>query len=724
MSRWFPSLIAVSVLAAFMAAGCARSPEARKAAHLGRAEKYYQREKYPEAIVELQNVLRLDAQNVQAHYRLGLAHHRLGEFGLAYRHLLKTQELDGTKLDVRQKLGEIYIARGKVDEAKEQAEYILERNANDLDALLLLAATVRTMDELNAQIAAVEAAKARHGDQPRLYTMLGSLYAAKRDVATAERHFKEAVARDPKSIEARTILGNFYLSRRQVDAAEAEFKAAAGVAPVGSPSRMRLAEFYATTGKPDEAKKVLAEITTKAPDFLPAWRRIAQLAFDERKYDEAAVAVNRLLEKNPRDLEGRVLKGRIHLARRETDDAIQEFQKALKSEPKFTEARIQLATAFLQGGKVEQAKGALAEAISVTRNSADARLMLAELNLRTNAARVAIGDLEKLVAEQPRLARAWLMLAGAYLSVGQPGKATEIYRKLVAAAPKNPGLRVAAGAALKAGGKPNEARKEFEAALAARPDYVEPLAQLVSLDMQAKNPKGALERTQRQIALVPKSAALHHLLGDVYLANGDLSKAEAAFTHAIELEPGLDSAYLRLGRIYSSTEKLDQASAKIDELLARNPKNIRALMLSGNIQQRRGDFAAAQRTYEQVLKLNPRFGPAANNLAYVLTETGGDKERALELAQLAKELIPDEPRVTDTLGWVLYKRGVHDRAARLLAESASKAPTDPLLQYHLGAATLRIGDRDTARRALQVAVNAKEDFPGKDDARRLLAELR
>jgi predicted Zn-dependent protease len=121
---------------------------------------------------------------------------------------------------------------------------------------------------------------------------------------------------------------------------------------------------------------------------------------------------------------------------------------------------------------------------------------------------------------------------------------------------------------------------------------------------------------------------------------------------------------------------------------------------------------------------NPRFGPAANNLAGILTESGGDKEKALQLAQLAKELMPNEPRVTDTLGWVLYKRGVYDRAVRLLSDSASKVPNDPLLQYHLGMATYKAGDREGARRALQVAVNAKEDFPGKDEARRILVELK
>ena len=65
--------------------------------------------------------------------------------------------------------------------------------------------------------------------------------------------------------------------------------------------------------------------------------------------------------------------------------------------------------------------------------------------------------------------------------------------------------------------------------------------------------------------------------------------------------------------------------------------------------------------------------PVANDLAYFLSETNGDKERALQLAQVAKEAAPDEPHISDTLGWILYQRGIHARAVALLQEAASKA---------------------------------------------------
>src|SRR6185295_20258692 len=121
---------------------------------------------------------------------------------------------------------------------------------------------------------------------------------------------------------------------------------------------------------------------------------------------------------------------------------------------------------------------------------------------------------------------------------------------------------------------------------------------------------------------------------------------------------------------------------------------------------------------EKVLTQNPRLAIAANNLAMLYLEHGGDKEKALALAQTAKEVAPDDPHISDTLGWILYQRGVYQRAVSLLKESAAKLPENPVIQYHLGLASMKAGDKEGARRALSAAVNSPVAFTGKDEARR------
>ena len=139
--------------------------------------------------------------------------------------------------------------------------------------------------------------------------------------------------------------------------------------------------------------------------------------------------------------------------------------------------------------------------------------------------------------------------------------------------------------------------------------------------------------------------------------------------------------------------------------------------------QSKGDIQKAQQAFEKVLTLNPRFAPAANNLAVLYSEHGGNQEKALELAQRAKETAPDDPHISDTLGWILYKRGVYQRAADLLKESAAKLPDQPVVQYHLGLASLKAGDKEGARKALTAAINSPRSFAEKDEARKALAEI-
>ena len=101
----------------------------------------------------------------------------------------------------------------------------------------------------------------------------------------------------------------------------------------------------------------------------------------------------------------------------------------------------------------------------------------------------------------------------------------------------------------------------------------------------------------------------------------------------------------------------------------------------------------------------------------------GQALRAVFVNVSGEPRLHDDPRVSDTLGWILYKRGVYQRALSLLKESASKLPDQPVIQHHLGMASLKAGDKEGARVALTAAVNSPTSFPGKDEARKALSDL-
>ena len=107
MARTAKGWTFVLVVGLLVAAGCARSPEAKKARHLERGDGYFSRQQYREAVIEFRNVLQLEGTNAHATRQLGLAHYQLGELGHALRYLLKSQELEPDNSGVRLKLATI-----------------------------------------------------------------------------------------------------------------------------------------------------------------------------------------------------------------------------------------------------------------------------------------------------------------------------------------------------------------------------------------------------------------------------------------------------------------------------------------------------------------------------------------------------------------------------------------------------------------------------------------
>jgi Flp pilus assembly protein TadD len=131
----------------------------------------------------------------------------------------------------------------------------------------------------------------------------------------------------------------------------------------------------------------------------------------------------------------------------------------------------------------------------------------------------------------------------------------------------------------------------------------------------------------------------------------------------------------------------------------------------------------ARRVFEKVLELDPKAPVAANNLAWIYAENGGNLDVALQLAQTALSALPDSGEATDTLGWVYLKKEIYGLSITTFRRAVQVAPTNPTFHYHLGLAYARSGDKDRAKSTLQAALRLKPDFAGAADAKRVLEGL-
>src|SRR5207248_7769810 len=100
---------------------------------------------------------------------------------------------------------------------------------------------------------------------------------------------------------------------------------------------------------------------------------------------------------------------------------------------------------------------------------------------------------------------------------------------------------------------------------------------------------------------------------------------------------------------------------------------------------------------------------------------GGDKDKALELARKAKTLMPKEPTVSDTLGWLYTQHQLYSTAIPLLQEAIKAEPNKPEYHMHLAVTLSRFGKNDQAKVELASAVKLDAKIADRPEAKEILA---
>ncbi len=173
-------------------------------------------------------------------------------------------------------------------------------------------------------------------------------------------------------------------------------------------------------------------------------------------------------------------------------------------------------------------------------------------------------------------------------------------------------------------------------------------------EIYAKSGSGVPARyaAKKGLEYRPWAADLHVLLGSLDYDSGAFADAETRFLTASELDPGmplihfnlalagfrqkkLNSARealfenLRLNPMHGPSHRLMaeiliglgrhvKAGSHLERALERDPGDIRALLLLGNLHALAGNYEMAIKAYQEALRKNPGYKAARENLAIVL----------------------------------------------------------------------------------------------------------
>ncbi len=707
------------LLVAALSSSC--SAQAKKGRALHRAEEYFKAGDYEKAKLEYTNVLRLDPKDADAFLKVGTIWLEEGAPLRAGPFLMRAKDLAPGRAEARTKLGEVYIALSGLAEARKEALEALKLEPGNEDALLILADVARSKEEI-AQ-AEEFLGKSAGRETVKLHLTAATLSLRKADLPAMEAELQRAIALDPKAWVAYLSLARFHLMRNDRVSADKEFKLAADLAPPRAPAQIMYSEFKAQSGAPEEAVAYLNEILKKAPDYLPGWIILAKIT-GAKNIDQALALLDNVFRRDNQNFEARMLEADEYLLKGDAKKAIDSLKQTESNYPKIPMVKVALARAWVQSGDLAQALPYLEQAIALAPNYADAILLQAEINLRLGNNSAVVTAMEDFVKANPTSDRGQVVLADAYRALGRYDDSAAILRQQIAANPNQAQPYLMLGLLDRQQGKKAEARQNFEKGYDLSENKLSAANQLIEMDIEAKDFAAALQRITPALERYPNEPALHLLEGKIYAAQQLWDRAETALLKVLEVNANVPAAYELLVSVYINEQKLPEASKQLEAFMAKSPENAGALMTLALVYAQMKDYAKAREAYERLLVLKPDNAVAANNLAYIYADELKQLDKAQDWASKAHSADPNNPAITDTLGWILYRAGDYRQAQNLLKEAADKMRNEPEVQYHLAMASYMMGDTKTALTGFEAAALAPQDFSGKEEAKKRLTLLK
>jgi len=745
----------VLLCAALIICACATNPQKAKAKYLAAGQNYMKKGDYGDAIVEFRNALRIDPRFVEAYYQVAQADLAQRDWSTAYAALEKAIELDPNRIDARLDRGRLYLAARQFDKAEDEANFILKHEPNHVSAYQLLGAALVGEQKPDPALASFVKITELLPNDPNTYVNLALVEISLRRFNDAEQHLEKAVAVDPQSMQATIDLANFYHLQNKTSEAEKTLQTGIRNNPDAPPLYIDWANLLFNRGKTQEADAVIDSLRAQAPKSAEAAMAIGDYYVKHRQQDKALaeyqrglflsssnVAIERrmeelylasnrsgqaaqldtqLMKQAPKDVLVQVNHGRLLAAQNRLSDAIISLQKTVKSFPDSAQAHYHLALAYWQNGSIGQANGQLQEALRVSPGLPQVLQSLTEMNLSQNHASDAQIYAQELVQKFPANVDYRLLLGVVYMRQGQARPAEEQLLAAKQLAPNSAVVHADLGQFYAAKRKGAGAEREFQIALQLDASSAAVLSQYVDYLVAEQRAPKAIVRAQQFVASNPNNIPGHLILGMAHLASRNETAAKAEFERAIQIDPRNVEAYLGTGKIYQEKNQIDAAIGEYQKALDVRPEFPPLCTMIGNLYLERGDLEAARKYYRKALDIDPNFSIALANTAWVDAAESKDLDVGLSMAQKAKSQMPEVPSISDTLAWVLYKKGDYAGAIPLLEDCVKKSPDAAQFHYHLGMALVAVGQKDRGKAQLQSALDMNQlRIAERDQARQVL----
>ena len=738
--------------------GCKHDPNKQKQKYLESGKHYEDEGKLREAVIQFSNALKVDKNFAPAHYELAKTYIELGSLVAGYQELQRTVALNPGNLKARLDLGNMLLAGGVPDRAKEQAKAILAAQPNDPDGYALMSKIAYKQGDKAEALKDVQQAISLNPNDSSLHTSLGLLEAQNAETkGEGEAELQKAVTLDQKNPSARLALAGLLANKGDLPGAQQQVQAAVDASPKNLQARVALAElylhsgdkakaeqalvdtvnampdkdqpaeilltYYVRTQQPDRAESVFTDLHGRYPKSLPVQIAYTRVLLGRGKWDKASDSLKSLSKNNSNNPQIARMNAEVLMHNGKAHDAFTLLQRVGANAPDDVRLQLLLAQTAQAVGNQGAAQAAYEQASRLDPQSLEAARGLAQLASTRKDVTQLSQLADKTIGTHPNAPDGYVWRGSVEGSQQQFGPAEADFQAALKRDPNNEAAQIDLAELELHDKKTGEARTLLEQALEHDPNLIPALNMLVAMDLGDKQPEKGLARVQAQIAKSPSNPALYADLAQLQLRTKDFNGAQASAQKAMQLNKEYAPAVEIYAQAALALGNSDAALAAWQSWLGTHPNDARADTLVGSIEETKGDVNKAMDYYKKALQLDAQQAVAANNLAYLMVENGENSDVALGYAQTARRALPQAPNTADTLAWVYYHKGTYSLAKDLLEDATKQDPSNASIHYHLGMTLNKLGDKTGATTELKKASDLAPNTPTAKQANDALTQL-
>jgi len=492
------------------------------------------------------------------------------------------------------------------------------------------------------------------------------------------------------------------------------------------------AEFAGNSGDIDASLAYYREASKSIEDSRIA-ARTAYIALYGGHYDETLKALDRWRELEPDAIDLSRMYAVTYLKLGQPEKAVPYFEKMLKAHNRSSaEEALAVKQLLAKESNVKDSYVVLQKLNEKEFKNEHLLILQSRYAAQLEQYDEALALLDQVLAIDPSLYEVLIIKARILTAQGKNKEATALIKQVVDDLPENNALRLQFARMLVEQRLMDAATEQYKILHENLPDDGEITLSLALLYIETKQLDEAVEMLNYLIDIDKKVPVANYYLGRIAQNHSDNKKAVSYYLGVKSGEYVFD-AQLRIGVLLAVLGKPDEGLAKLAALaeeqtswalrvkaylaqgeILRNEKRFEegVEMYSRALQQKRDDTTLlyarglmaekvdrldiTEADLRKVISKEPDNANALNALGYTLADRTSRYKEAQDYIKRAAALVPDDPAILDSLGWVSYRLGEMDEALKWLSKAFEKME-DAEIAAHYGEVLWHANQKDKAR---------------------------